>query len=481
MRVAIILKLLSVVAPFAFARSWTTQDECPTHIKTTVSDDPCEYGGRECNDKPEFRNMDSIHTALSNCPSIETLDLRVTGLGCSEWPSRWDFPFNPSGGETYPNLTSLRLEGYNFGNHPITIPPQESNMDTLLRWWQNLMATYPVESQRTDQNVSSMDILSHWSQNIIAMIQPQNAFKRTSAVPPKTNLDLWLSAMDFSHLKDLKLHPRIISSEVLHKLPPRLTSLERLGTTNTSFITALPKNSLTHLTYVGAARYHHDLKNILAHHGPSLQSLEFRKPEQESAPFIPTFSHSLLNPKDMPKLQHIAIDVPRNGTHWPFPTLSKIASLPTLESADIYMNIASPCMQQRPQRWERAHWNEGWTEICQGEERFQQPYVTEKGGLEVFKYMRENKVGHELKNLTIFLGDWERGWDGPLSEPGWLEGKRAKVTCGLEGGSKGEGGEKEVCKFEAGSSCWDEWDEGCRSELSDEYWKDETRYWDHYW
>jgi hypothetical protein len=216
MRIAIILKLLSVIAPFAFARSWTTEDECPTHIKTTVSSDPCDYGQSSCNDKPEFRNMDAVHTALSNCPNIETLDLRVTGLGCSEWPSRWDFPFDPAGGEKYPNLTSLRLEGYNFRDHPVTIPPQESNMDVLSRWYRNLMATYPVSPQSSDQN-------------------------KTAVIPAATNLDLWLSAMDFSHLKELKLDPDIISSEVLFKLPPRLKSLQKLETTNTSFITALQK------------------------------------------------------------------------------------------------------------------------------------------------------------------------------------------------------------------------------------------------
>lgn len=68
--------------------------------------------------------MDAVHAALSNCPNIETLDLRVTGLGCSEWPDRWDFPFNPTGGEKYPNLASLRLEGYypllRSENHTVT-------------------------------------------------------------------------------------------------------------------------------------------------------------------------------------------------------------------------------------------------------------------------------------------------------------------------------------------------------------------------
>ncbi|KAJ9138196.1 hypothetical protein NKR23_g8623 [Pleurostoma richardsiae] len=58
--------------------------------------------------------MTDVHSALVSCPNISTLDLRVTMLGCSESPDRWSFPFDLAGGEKYPALETLSLEGYDF-------------------------------------------------------------------------------------------------------------------------------------------------------------------------------------------------------------------------------------------------------------------------------------------------------------------------------------------------------------------------------
>jgi hypothetical protein len=88
--------------------------------------DPCEYQERD--GFPRFTNMDSIHAALTSCPNITLLDLRITGtttgtclnlpgtcVRCNnEWPSRWNFPFSPNGSDTYPPLKTLRLRGHDF-------------------------------------------------------------------------------------------------------------------------------------------------------------------------------------------------------------------------------------------------------------------------------------------------------------------------------------------------------------------------------
>jgi hypothetical protein len=117
MRLDAILSVISALAPLALARPWELSHGCPSTIKTTVSSDPCSYGedSYRCTKEPQFSTMDIVHRALSNCPNITELDLRVTGLGCSEWPDRYNFPFQPAGGEKYPRLESLKLEGYQFG------------------------------------------------------------------------------------------------------------------------------------------------------------------------------------------------------------------------------------------------------------------------------------------------------------------------------------------------------------------------------
>ncbi|KAG7286847.1 hypothetical protein NEMBOFW57_009165 [Staphylotrichum longicolle] len=77
----------------------------------------------------------------------------------------------------------------------------------------------------------------------------------------KTNLDLWLDAMDFSRIHTLQLnHTRgryALTAQVAQKLPARLTSLTSLAVHNAiaeQFILALPNNSLSHLSWWNSGR-----------------------------------------------------------------------------------------------------------------------------------------------------------------------------------------------------------------------------------
>lgn len=166
MRITIIVKLLSVLLPFTFARSWTTNDQCPETTKTTVNCRPCgdAIGQHFCTSGPEFDTLEAIHAALSNCPEISSLDLHVPISGCDSGPDRWEFPFNPSGGDKYPNLTTLRLEGYD-----LDMP----------------------------RHIREEDFATTWLRRISQAIIP----KRTGY---KSYLDLWLDAMSWSSIEELK-------------------------------------------------------------------------------------------------------------------------------------------------------------------------------------------------------------------------------------------------------------------------------------
>ncbi|GKT89548.1 hypothetical protein Ct61P_07398 [Colletotrichum tofieldiae] len=155
---------------------------CPTYIDTVVpSGQDLHHGKHEPGD-PFLATMHDVHDTLSNCPGIKSLKLRVTGLGCSEWPDRWSFPFDLSSKSHYPSkLEVLDLEGYRFDDsawEEASQPPYRTNS----RFWDN------IEWLGSGRAWNWL----RW----LPLSQEQKA---------KTNLDLWLEAMDFSHIKELAL------------------------------------------------------------------------------------------------------------------------------------------------------------------------------------------------------------------------------------------------------------------------------------
>jgi len=421
MRITIIVKLLSVLLPFTFARSWTTNDKCPKTIKTTINCTSCEdaIGQPSCTSEPELDTMDAIHAALSNCPDISSLDLRVLEDGYDSKPDWCGFPFNPSGGDKYPNLTTLRLEGYDF------------DMPRQIR--EKYLATT-------------------WLQRISQAIVP----KPTSH---KSHFDLWLDAMSWSSIEELKLVSDEITDEVLAKLPPRLTSLRKLETSKVPFITALPKNTLTHLKFFGDAETA-KLHSILEHHGSSLQSLDLRRLTDMDQVFFTDFNVSVL-PSMARSLSHLAVDVPSYGA-WPLDTLRIIASLPQLQSADIYTNIRC----ERPPQRDPAAMD---THDCEGEGRLQRPFVGKQGAEEMFAHMRREKQGLALSNVAFWMRGWERMKNRPWQWPELLERKRAKVVCSAEGDEERDEG---WCVVEAEDEREDERETNDRYLYRFEFWPD---------
>jgi hypothetical protein len=436
MRITTLLSLLSIFTTVTFAHLWDTSNECPIEITTVVTRDTWEARLRSSWTKrdPRFETMESVHTALLQCPNITTLDLDITDAGGSCLPDYY-FPFDPQGGEVYANLTSVRLSGYAFDGRSV-LCDDNPHSAAAVRWFHKTMSATKIG--RAVQNLLNL-------------------------APYKTHLDLWMNAMDWSRVEHLNIEGEMgethdgITDEMVEKLAPRLHSLKSLETRNTSFIAAVPNNTLTHLKIITYRNTETALPIILSHQGKSLERLEFRRPENVRAPFLGDFDISLL-PKMAPNITHLAVNIPRNGT-WPLESLSIIASLPQLQSADIYMNIQSSCAQQRGDRrsapyfknyWDREAY---WDEHCTGEEQFQQPFVDREGALEMFKYMREEKTGVALSNVTFYVGDWRvheespgcLGWD-------WFDRNRAKVVCHDEG--DGGADDEAWCFVEEGGEYW---------------------------
>ncbi|KAK4947820.1 hypothetical protein LTR10_013328 [Elasticomyces elasticus] len=291
--------------------------------------------------------MSDVHRALLSCPDITSLDLRIDLLGCSEWPDRWDLPFSLHGGESYPPLKSLRLEGYRFSDNSLH------------------EAKFPTSPMLS------------WCERAREWIMSGNAFKRlcqytlTQQQRGKINLDLWRDAMDFSRLEDLAFAADYKPSDVaffLDRMATHLQGLKRLhldGTTSNSTLGFLRdlNSSLTHLTVTnmdildtGIAVKIIDpdtntklLASVVKSHGHSLQHLGIHTFENldYNTPIIPAEELTTNLPK-LPSLTHLTLNIRRNGT-WPFEALATIASsTPNLTTLDLYLDIASVCRHQKP-------------------------------------------------------------------------------------------------------------------------------------
>lgn len=390
-----------------------------------ISSDPCE-AGRDywCKKEPQYTTMENLHYALLNCPNITALDLHVTMEGCSEWPSRYTFPFNPLGGDTYPNLTTLRLRGYAF--RPRRWPNREDWY--LPRWGRGWQVAKDGKKFLSNRN---------WLMWLRWRMSP--ARQRN-----KSNLQLWMDAMDWSGIEELALDD--VTDEIVEKLSDRLTALTSLEVANISLIEKLPKNLLKNLTWV-AESSETDLPMILARHGESLESLEFRCDEGSCSTFDRDFKIPPA-PKALQNLRHLSINVPRNETALPLDFVANVASIPSLRTADLWLKLQSACREQYMDTYTREHWRRIDEGICQGEEQYRKPYITDTTALQMFEHMidKNKSVGGRLSNVTFWVGDWAPRRDGPAYEPGWFDGQQAKVVCWA--------GEKNHCETDIGKEYW---------------------------
>jgi hypothetical protein len=373
----------SLVAGFWTPRLPYQDEPCPEYIRTQVPPD----------------TIASVHETLLRCPNITGLDLRVTVGGCSDWPDRWNFPFSRQGGEKYPPLKELKLEGYEFdsgdcdetfyGHHHYRLP---WNKDMLWETWDKALC---------------------------------------KLLPYKANIDLWLEAMDWSQIESLSIKGFDWSGtrKFPYQIVPALKSLHKLEIQTyddfdaIDIVSALPWHTLTHFTRVGGQHIH--VGELLSRQAETLESLHVRIPETWSKPGQGIDNHDLrILWNSTPSLKHLSTHLHRNGT-WPVETLDLLAGVPSLSSLDLYLEMQSACQREKRTPWDRV-------DGCNGEEQFQKPFVNETSALDAFKYLRDHKVGEELTNVTFWVGDWERSWDGPLTVDNnyqWFEGRKAKVAC----------------------------------------------------
>jgi hypothetical protein len=430
LRAVILLFALVLLSPVS-ARRWTRSDPCPLNIQAVIPGlhawDEASERWEPCGDsqKTEFCTMATVHEALAHCPNITSLDVDVSRHGCSQWPDRWNFPFDHNGGETYPALKKLKLNGYDFSNTGESTPK----------------ALFSAMFSREDLDDAGVSAQLH---------------EIADSSQPKSNLDLWMKAMDWSRIEDLGIGIDV-GDDVLEKLPPLLKSLRKLQSTDMSFIRRLPTNTLTQLSWFGPSE-DGDLAKILERQGYSLQHLEFRCNELDCLSFRTNFNISIL-PEKAPNLVHLAINIPRNGT-WPLESLQTIARLPKLRSLEIFSNLQSQCQQAMPEIDDseyRGYLKRHGVDHCIGEDRYQVPLLNGDSAESLFESVQQAKVGEKLQNMTLKLGNWPDPWRREIWGYFWITSRKMRVVCS-------ESGDAEVANF-------------CQIEDSLGYWPPESMCW----
>ncbi|KAK1845708.1 hypothetical protein CCHR01_11667 [Colletotrichum chrysophilum] len=444
--------ILSCVAISAMA-STIPQDEM-LGIDTTIP------GGLETT-REEFpprrsplRTMQQVHDFLSNSTTLKSIKLRVTLLGCSSHPDRYNFPFDFPAGSRYSfKLESLQLDGYDFGY-------QEWNR---VQPPSKLFPSYP-HSWAPD----GIGNYFWWYMSDLA-----TRYYKWRDLPDdqkhKTNLDQWIEAMDFSHIRELALRDIRGQSVVVIRLPPLLKSLTSLTIRGVhhvrEFVLGLPRDSLEHLSWISGCgcRQSHFVLDVVGHHARSLARLELREPESSYHQREVLTAEELASLGDLaPNLQELTIDLNRNGT-WPVEELQSVAKhYPRLKRLTIYLELAS---EQRRQHESSAWPRRSTWASDEGEDldNMARPLLNKTTGMELFELLRKQKVGEELVQLKLFAGDWERSHDGPLYTAAWLEHRKAWVTCQVLESSNNSGKQilcdgRDTVVVNGNDSVWDEMD-----------------------
>ena len=432
MKSAVAQLLLASSAALAEENGSRGDVSCPTAIRQTIPAYTWTDGERV--ERPAFSSMAGIHAALLRCPDIATLQVRTTLMGCSDWPDRFNFPFDFRGGDHYRSAPQvLSLEGYDADE---------------------------IESSPCEDRFAPF-----WRERIAFWTQPRRAWQCRDYVPlpeaqrNKTNLDLWLDAMDFSQIHTLQLNHTdgryTLTEQVVQKLPSRLTSLKSLAVCNgigEQFILALPRSSLTHLSWQNPSRGRNGdwdaalpkplppLEPVLRHQGSLLLSFDYHTDESES------LARQTLNVKEVgqlvtlaPGLQSLTLDLNRQpdgigsgGQSWPWESLRVLAQgLPELTDMTIYFDMASECHREesRANPWGLYRPDE----ISNCTEHHAQPRLNRASAAEMARFLWQHQAGQRLSRVSFRAGDWTRSWDGPIrGGESWLEGRRDSVVCRVD-------------------------------------------------
>lgn len=399
---------------------WKPGDRCPAEIQGVSNR---EQAYTQCRDaKYNFDSMKDIHNAMLHCGTVKRLYIRTRLIGPTEFPGRYNLPLARN--DHYASAPEvLSLDGYRFNDvawSPIWGHGPERPSTSRWKPW-----------------LTSTDWIS-WARSLMILTRH------------KTNLELWLDAMDFSRIHTLHLNSTDhIPEQVTRLLPSKLTSLQTLlveGSQAGDFILQLPRSSLRDLTWRnyqagrcpnGYQLYHDDcpvpptasLDAVLLHLGERLESLDLRGDEEDQMPVPPVPLHVLQRLGTLgPGLKRLTIPLRRTEEkkrdRWPWEELKAVAeSLPELTDLTIHFELTTKCQR------EPAFPGQIRLTVCDRPDQFARPVLDENSVHELSEFLARHKAGKRLARVIFKAGDWSREHEKPEWEKYQLDGKRVWAVC----------------------------------------------------
>ena len=378
--------LLGLLAPAV--GSYRSVKSCTRPSVTSIS-----YRGDGAGELPE------IYEALVTCPNITTLELDLVEEGCVVSGGPWTFDFRD--GDRFPPLKRLSLLGFDFEDgrssnarfHNRNSKPAVSP----LKRWQQAIDWRHVESLEIDENAFFFGRMGN-------------------ALPALRNLTVHLTANMFEEARGfLSLVPSLEALHLHVRAPNRFDK---------------PVRNRTDLPLGIIRLWHRDTLRSLHLHQAESELLEHRR-----LTFNANQIHAIGD--SLPNLTDLGLDLDRNGS-WPNATLNALITIPQLRTLSSGLEIGLDLHQGEQGEYD---WNE---QGLSGVGPFREPRVSLEVVEELFQDLRAAKVGRELLQLNVTVGDYsEESYSGPLYIPDWAEGRARIFVCDAMGVNKD--GKRPLC------------------------------------
>lgn len=466
------LTLTITIVNANYRPQWTRQDPCPDKINAVIP-----VGS-------PFGNHEIVHEAMKTCTNITELSIYTGFFGCTGFPDRYSLPFALDGSDRYLSAPRvLTLDAYEFDDMEWqnVLPPRPH--------WSNDDGSWPSSSSPNSIIAMAVELYYHTRWFLDRLSYPLTGLFRAyewrswwnsgkaakwyrwrrlpAEYRSKDNMELWLEAMDFSHVHTLSIKqhgtPKPKGNALFHHLPLALTSLRSLTIGGRwvdwktelerweaepgpqpkqklksprppralDFIMALPASSLANFTWIESATIDaHVFDAVLQHHGPSLRQLKWinAEVERDPRPTLPTEQLKNLG-EWAPGLADLTIDLDREQQDWPREKLKTLGqSLPKLQNLTIYLNLEA-VNGQNDTMYPVAHYDFPFAP-----QSLARPLLDANGARDMFLLLQESQPGDELETVLFREGDWD-GLDdlATRSYDLWSEGLRNWARCTLLG------------------------------------------------
>ncbi|KAJ4266096.1 hypothetical protein NW762_004074 [Fusarium torreyae] len=380
-------------------------------------------------------------------------------------------PFALDGNDRYLSAPSLlELEGYKFDHSEWqTIVPERPHWSEEDGSWPIPRSTNPIVRWASDRYYRDRMLVDkvkelYWGFNFEPM---EELLEQRS----KDNMELWLDAMNFSHVHTLSIREsrgtiiKPYGNAFFQRLPERVPSLKSLAIGGRwddetaldswrihrasiptpksmaskhpkalNFILALPAASLTSFSWTESGTCNNDIfEAVLQHHGATLRELGWTNSEIDHDP-RPVFSNSqLISLENLaPELTNLTIDLNRENNDWPYEKLKILAqNVPHLTNLAIYLNL------EPEQQHNISEMTVGSSYELLKAQPLARPLLTSDGARKMFSVLRRAQIKEKLETVIFREGDWRRplagpGWDS-VEDEDWKMDVQAWVVCSVFG------------------------------------------------